>query len=81
MFALTMAFANRTTMAGLLHHSDRGSQYAATRYQRLLDEYGLIPSMSREGNCWDNAAMENFFSTLKTERWAAAGFKDTELGV
>lgn len=65
--ALAMALTNRAPMAGLLHHSDRGSQYAATSYQRLLDEYGLIPSMSRTGNCWDNACVESFFGTLKRE--------------
>ena len=65
--ALTMALATRTPTAGLLHHSDRGSQYAATSYPRLLDEYGLIPSMSRKGNCWDNACVESFFGTLKRE--------------
>ena len=65
--ALTMALANRHPRAGLLHHSDRGSQYAATSYQRVLDEYGLIPSMSRKGNCWDNACVESFFGTLKRE--------------
>jgi putative transposase len=66
--ALTMALAKRVPTAGLLHHSDRGSQYAATSYQRVLDEYGLIPSMSRTGNCWDNACVESFFGTLKRER-------------
>ena len=65
--ALTMALANRAPTAGLLHHSDRGSQYAATSYQRVLDRYGLIPSMSRKGNCWDNACVESFFGTLKRE--------------
>lgn len=65
--ALTMALANRNPQAGLLHHSDRGSQYAATRYQRLLDEHGITPSMSRTGNCWDNACVESFFGTLKRE--------------
>ena len=65
--ALTMALAKRAPTAGLLHHSDRGSQYAATSYQRVLDEYGLIPSMSRKGNCWDNARVESFFGTLKRE--------------
>ena len=65
--ALAMALANRQPRAGLLHHSDRGSQYAATSYQRLLNEYGLIPSMSRKGNCWDNACVESFFGTLKRE--------------
>lgn len=65
--ALTMALANRTSTVGLLHHSDRGSQYAATRYQRLLGEHGITPSMSRTGNCWDNACVESFFGTLKRE--------------
>lgn len=65
--ALTMALANRTPTAGLMHHSDRGSQYAATSYQCLLTEYGLIPSISRKDNCWDNACVESFFGTLKRE--------------
>ena len=65
--ALTMALTNRTPTAGLLHHSDCGSQCAATNYQHLLDAYGLIPSMSRKGNCWDNACVESFFGTLKRE--------------
>ncbi|MBK8277176.1 MAG: DDE-type integrase/transposase/recombinase [Nitrospira sp.] len=50
--ALTMALANRTPTAGFLPHSDRGRQYAATSYQRLLDKHGMLPSMSRKGNCW-----------------------------
>jgi len=65
--ALTMALANRTPRAGLLHHSDRGSQYAAVSYQRLLGEHGITTSMSRKGNCWDNACVESFFGTLKRE--------------
>ena len=65
--ALTMALANRAPTAGLLHHSDRGSPYAATSYQRVLAAYGLRPSMSRKGNCWDNACVESFFGTLKRE--------------
>jgi len=65
--ALTMALANRKPLAGLLHHSDRGSQYAATSYQRLLGEHNITPSMSRTGNCWDNACVESFFGTLKRE--------------
>ena len=62
-----MVLANRTPTAGLLHHSDRGSQYAATRYQHLLTTHGLPPSMSRRGNGWDNACVESFFGTLKCE--------------
>ena len=65
--ALTMALANRTPTAGLLHHSDRGSQYAATSYQQLLATHGITTSMSRTGNCWDNACVESFFGTLKRE--------------
>jgi transposase InsO family protein len=65
--ALTMALANRTLTAGLLHHSDRGSQYAATSYQQLLATHGITASMSRTGNCWDNACIESFFGTLKRE--------------
>jgi len=52
---------------GLLHHSDRGSQYASADYQTVLKKYGAICSMSRKGNCWDNAPVESFFSTLKEE--------------
>ena len=66
--ARTMALANRNPLAGLLHHSDRGSQYAATRYQLLLPTHGITTSMSRNGNCWDNAWVERFFGTLKRER-------------
>jgi transposase InsO family protein len=65
--ALTMALASRKPTVGLLHHSDRGSQYAATSYQRLLGEHGITTSMSRTGNCWDNACVESFFGTLKRE--------------
>ena len=65
--ALTMALANRTPTAGLLHHSDRGSQYAATSDQQLLATHGITTSMSRTGNCWDNACVESFFGTLKRE--------------
>jgi transposase InsO family protein len=65
--ALTMAIRHRTPKAGLLHHSDRGSQYAATAYQQLLMRHGMTGSMSRRGNCWDNACVESFFGTLKRE--------------
>ena len=53
--------------AGLLHHSDRGSQYAATNYQQVLTTHGITPSMSRKANGWDNACVESFFGTLKRE--------------
>ena len=65
--ALLMALTARQPRAGLLYHSDRGSQYAATRYQHLLTTHGITPSMSRTGNCWDNACVESFFGTLKRE--------------
>jgi putative transposase len=51
----------------LIHHSDRGSQYACYDYQKLLSGYGMICSMSRKGDCWDNAVCESFFHSLKTE--------------
>lgn len=65
--ALRMAYERRNPGAGLLHHSDRGSQYACQDYQELLKAYGMQGSMSRKGDCWDNAPMESFFHTLKTE--------------
>ena len=66
--ALTMAVWRRGAMDTLLHHSDRGSQYTSEAFQRLLRDLGVTCSMSRSGNVWDNAVMESFFSTLKTER-------------
>jgi len=65
--ALDMALKLRNPPAGLLHHSDRGSQYASRDYQATLATYELLPSMSRRGNCYDNAPMESFFATLKVE--------------
>lgn len=65
--ALTMALWRRKPARGLLHHSDRGIQYAAGDYQRLLADHGIACSMSRKGNCWDNAVVESFFHTLKVE--------------
>lgn len=65
--ALTMALWRRKPNRGLLHHSDRGIQYAAGDYQRLLVDHGIACSMSRKGNCWDNAVVESFFHTLKVE--------------
>jgi transposase InsO family protein len=65
--ALHMALATRPQARWLLHHSDRGSQYASDAYQRTLRAYGLVPSMSRVGDCWDNAPVESFFSGLKAE--------------
>lgn len=66
--ALTMAIWRRGAIEALLLHSDRGSQYTSEDFQRLLEQLGITCSMSRSGNVWDNAVMESFFSTLKTER-------------
>jgi len=65
--ALQMALARRRPQAGLLHHSDRGSTYTAERYQAILKQEGIQVSMSRTGNCYDNAAMESFFHSFKGE--------------
>jgi putative transposase len=65
--ALAMALCQRQPTAGLIMHTDRGSQYGAESYRQLLTQHGLQPSMSRKGNCWDNAVAESFFHTLKTE--------------
>jgi putative transposase len=65
--ALTMAIQTRRPGPGLLHHSDRGVQYACAQYQQKLLEAGMQPSMSRTGDCYDNAVTESFFGTLKTE--------------
>jgi transposase InsO family protein len=71
--ALHQAVTTRRPGAGLLHHSDRGSQYACEDYRVVLAAAGVTVSMSRRGDCWDNAVVESFFATLKTElgaRWA-----------
>jgi putative transposase len=65
--ALNMAVVRRRPKAGLLHHSDRGCQYTSRAYRRRLEQVGMVGSMSRKGNCWDNAAMESFFGSLKEE--------------
>jgi putative transposase len=66
--ALLMAVWRRGKPDALMHHSDRGAQYASDQFQRLMADSGIVCSMSRSGNVWDNAAMESFFSSLKTER-------------
>lgn len=66
--ALLMALGRRQPGGDLLHHSDRGSQYASVDYQQLLKQKGIQVSMSRKGNCWDNSVMERFFGSLKSER-------------
>jgi putative transposase len=65
--ALIMAISLRKPPPGLIHHSDRGSQYASHTYQDMLRQHGMVASMSRKGNCWDNAPVERFFSSLKRE--------------
>jgi putative transposase len=66
--ALSMAVQKRKLAPGLIAHSDRGSQYASTRYQDLLSEHGFVCSMNKKGNCRDNALAEQFFLNLKMER-------------
>jgi transposase InsO family protein len=65
--ALEMALGRRVPETGLVHHSDRGCQYAADAYQSRLRDHAIVCSMSRKGDCWDNAVTESFFATLKTE--------------
>lgn len=65
--ALEMALVHRQPEPGLLHHSDRGCQYTSARYRGVLKRAGIVASMSRKGNCWDNAVAESFFATLKGE--------------
>ena len=65
--ALSMALEQRGNVHGVILHSDRGVQYASRDYQQLMHEHGIICSMSRKGNCWDNAVMESFYHSLKTE--------------
>jgi putative transposase len=66
--ALTMGWFRRKPGAGLIHHSDRGSQYASHAFQTKLKEYGMVCSMSRKGDCWDNAPTESWFGSFKNER-------------
>ena len=73
--ALMMALWRRGKPEALMHHSDRGSQYTSDQFQRLMVEHGVACSMSRAGNCWDNAAIESFFSSLKTERTARKTYR------
>ena len=73
--ALMMAVWRRGKPEAVMHHSDRGSQYTSEQFQRLLNDLGVICSMSRSGNVWDNSAMESFFSSLKTERLARKTFR------
>lgn len=76
--ALAMAVTHRKPEAGLLHHSDRGCQYTSQAYQTFLKDHEIRVSMSRKGNCWDNAVMERFFGTLKRECISRARFTTHE---
>lgn len=76
--ALAMAVTHRKPEAGLLHHSDRGCQYTSQTYQAFLKDHEIRVSMSRKGNCWDNAVMERFFGTLKRECTSRARFATHE---
>lgn len=76
--ALTMAVWRRRPGPGLIHHTDRGSQYASEAYQKELKRYGMVCSMSRKGDCWDNAVVERFFRSLKTERTNHRLYKSRE---
>ena len=73
--ALNQAVIRKKPSAGLIHHSDRGSQYASDDYQELLKKNKMIPSMSRKGDCWDNAVAESFIHTLKVEKVHRQRFK------
>jgi len=79
--ALQQALARRPVAAGLLHHSDRGMHYTGTSYQRLLARHGITVSMSRRGDCWDNAVLESFFATLKAELVRDATWRSRPEGI
>lgn len=76
--ALDMAYKRQNPKPGLLHHSDRGSQYACVEYQKRLEKYKMVGSMSRKGNCYDNSCIESFHSTLKKELVYVTTFKTRE---
>jgi transposase InsO family protein len=76
--ALRMALQRRQPPPGLIHHSDRGVQYACKDYRAILARHGIRQSMSRKGDCWDNAPMESFFGSLKTELVHRTGFPTRE---
>lgn len=78
MDALRMAYWRRKPRPGVIFHSDRGSQYCSNEFQALLMTYQMLSSMSRKGNCWDNAVAESFFGSLKTERVFFSDYKTRE---
>jgi len=77
--ALTMALADRRPAPGLIHHSDRGSQYASAAYRAVLQQHGVVASMSRKGDCYDNAVAESFFATLEHELLADVAFASRDV--
>ena len=77
--AMNMAIFHRRPIDDLMHHSDRGVQYASGDYQQKLKDLNIVCSMSRKGNCWDNAAMESFFGSLKTEWVYGKFYKNREI--
>lgn len=79
--ALSMAWFRRKPGPGLIHHSDRGSQYASHAFQARLKKYGMTCSMSRKGNCWDNAPTESFFNSYKNERVHGTRYESREAAV
>jgi len=79
--ALTMAWFRRRPVPGLIHHSDRGSQYASVEFRQELGGHGILASMSRKGNCWDNAPTESFFNSLKNERVHGTRYASREQAV
>jgi putative transposase len=78
MDALRMAIWRRRPAPGLMFHSDRGSQYCSNDFQKMLKAHGMVSSMSRKGNCWDNSVAESFFGSLKTERVFFSSYKTRE---
>ena len=78
MDALRMAIWRRRPAPGLMFHSDRGSQYCSNDFQKMLKTHGMVSSMSRKSNCWDNSVAESFFGSLKTERVFFSSFKTRE---
>ena len=76
--ALNMAFESRGRLAGLMFHSDQGCHYTSRQFRQMLERCGITQSMSRRGNCWDNAPMERFFRSLKTEWIPAEGYSNPE---
>jgi transposase InsO family protein len=73
-----MAIWRRRAFAGLIFHSDRGSQYCSNDFRKMLKIHGMISSMSRKGNCWDNSVAARFFGSLKTERAFFCNYKTRE---